>query len=157
VGSNPAGRANPIKSNSYVHLVGSILMNLTRNISVTHNHFMRQLAQTRKGHRTRGGDVFAAVGDPTRRRVLDMLSRGELAANAIAAPFRISRPAVSRHLTVLRKAGLVSVHRRGREQIYQLRAQPLQGLSDWVEHYRAFWNEKMTALGDYLLTQQKES
>ena len=100
--------------------------------------------------------MFAAVGDPTRRRVLDMLRRGELAASVIASPFRISRPAVSRHLTVLRRAGLVSVRRRGREQIYRLQAQPLQELFDWVEHYRAFWNEKMTALGHYLIKQHKE-
>jgi DNA-binding transcriptional ArsR family regulator len=112
--------------------------------------------QTRKAHRTRGADVFAAVGDPTRRQVLDMLSRGDLAANAIASPFRISRPAVSRHLTVLRKAGLVSVRRRGREQVYRLRAQPLQELFDWVDRYRAFWSEKMTALGGYLAAQHKE-
>jgi DNA-binding transcriptional ArsR family regulator len=85
-----------------------------------------------------------------------MLSRGDLAANAIASPFRISRPAVSRHLTVLRKAGLVSVRRRGREQIYRLRPQPLREVSDWVEHYRAFWGERMAALGVYLRSQQKE-
>lgn len=86
-----------------------------------------------------------------------MLSRGDLAATVIASPFRISRPAVSRHLAVLRKAGLVSVHRRGREQIYRLRAEPLQELFDWVEHYREFWNEKMNALGNYLATMKKES
>ena len=101
--------------------------------------------------------MFAAVGDPTRRRVLDMLSRGDLAASAIATPFRISRPAVSRHLMVLRKAGLVSVRRRGREQIYRLSAQPLQEVFDWVENYRGFWNEKMTALADYLAAKKKES
>jgi DNA-binding transcriptional ArsR family regulator len=82
-----------------------------------------------------------------------MLSRGDLAASAIAEPFRISRPAVSRHLMVLRRAGLVSVRRQGREQIYQLRAQPLQQVFDWVEHYRTFWNGKLAALGDYLRTQ----
>jgi DNA-binding transcriptional ArsR family regulator len=86
-----------------------------------------------------------------------MLSRGDLAASAIAAPFRISRPAVSRHLTVLRRAGLVSVRRHGRERIYRLRGQPLQEVYDWVEHYRAFWNEKLAALGDYLGVQQKDS
>jgi DNA-binding transcriptional ArsR family regulator len=87
--------------------------------------------------------------------VLDMLSRGDLPVNAIAAPFRISRPAVSRHLMVLRRAGLVSVRRRGREQIYRLRAQPLEEVSDWVEHYREFWGAKLAALGDYLRTQRK--
>jgi DNA-binding transcriptional ArsR family regulator len=75
----------------------------------------------------------------------------------LPARFRISRPAVSRHLTVLRKAGLVSVRRRGREQIYRLRAQPLHEVFDWVEHYRAFWYEKMAALGDHLVSKQRES
>jgi DNA-binding transcriptional ArsR family regulator len=118
---------------------------------------MGRVKQNLKIRRIRGDDVFAAVGDPTRRRVLDMLCRGDLAASAIASPFRISRPAVSRHLTVLRKAGLVSVHRRGREQIYRLRARPLREVFDWAEHYRAFWNDKMAALGDYLATKQKEA
>jgi DNA-binding transcriptional ArsR family regulator len=86
-----------------------------------------------------------------------MLSREDMAASAIASPFRISRPAVSRHLMVLRKAGLVSVRRRGREQIYRLRAQPLHEVFDWVEHYRVFWNEKMSALGHYLVSTHKES
>jgi DNA-binding transcriptional ArsR family regulator len=86
-----------------------------------------------------------------------MLRRGDLAASAIAAPFRISRPAVSRHLTVLRRAGLVSVRRRGREQIYQLRAEPLREVADWLDHYRAFWNERLGALGDFLRLQRKQT
>jgi DNA-binding transcriptional ArsR family regulator len=130
---------------------------LTRNTNVTHNCFMTQLVRSGRAHRTRGSDVFAAIGDPTRRRVLDMLSRGELAASAIASPFRISRPEVSRHLMVLRKAGLVSVRRSGREKIYQLRALPLQEISDWVEHYREFWNTKLSELGVYLRSQPKGS
>jgi DNA-binding transcriptional ArsR family regulator len=98
----------------------------------------------------RGHDVFAAVGDPTRRAVLDMLRRGQLAAGEIARPFRMSRPAISQHLGVLRRAGLVSVRRQGREQIYSLRPEPLRDVYDWVEHYRAFWPEKLEALGAYL-------
>jgi DNA-binding transcriptional ArsR family regulator len=98
----------------------------------------------------RGHDVFAAVGDPTRRAVLDMLSRGQLSAGEIARPFRISRPAISQHLTVLRSAGLVSVRRQGREQIYSLRPAPLREVYDWVDHYRAFWPAKLEALGAYL-------
>lgn len=85
-----------------------------------------------------------------------MLSRGDLPVGAIAAPFRISRPAISRHLMVLRTAGLVSVRRRGREQIYRLRSRPLQEVADWVEHYRVFWNAKIAALGEYLNQQPKD-
>lgn len=106
--------------------------------------------------RVRGSDVFAAIGDPTRRAVLDMLSRGEMAAGDIAAPFRISRPGISRHLHVLRKAGLVSARRKGREQIYRLRPEPLREAYDWIEHYKGFWNTKMLALGEYLSQQKKE-
>jgi DNA-binding transcriptional ArsR family regulator len=100
--------------------------------------------------------VFAAVGDPTRRAVLDMLRQGDMAAGDIATPFRISRPAISRHLHVLRKAGLVSARKAGREQIYQLRPEPLQEVYDWIEHYKTFWDRKMLALGTYLRKQQKE-
>jgi DNA-binding transcriptional ArsR family regulator len=117
---------------------------------------MGQASQAKRSSRLSGGGVFAAVGDPTRRLVLDMLSRGELGVGAIAAPFRISRPAISRHLTVLRRAGLVAVRRRGREQIYRLQAQPLQEVADWVEHYRVFWSAKLSSLGEYLRTQKKD-
>jgi len=98
----------------------------------------------------RGRDVFAAVGDPTRRAVLDMLRCGQLGAGEIARPFRMSRPAISQHLGVLRRAGLVTVRRRGREQIYSLRPEPLRDVYDWVEHYRTFWPAKLKALGKFL-------
>lgn len=101
-------------------------------------------------HRLRGHDVFAAVGDPTRRAMLDMLSRGELGAGELARPFRMSRPAISQHLRVLKQAGLVSSRRQGREQIYALCPEPLRDVYDWVEHYRAFWSTKLEALGSFL-------
>jgi len=109
----------------------------------------------RKGHRRtptrlRGHDVFAAVGDPTRREMLDLLSRGDLPAGRIAAPFSITRSAVSQHLLVLRKAGLVSGRKRGREQVYRLKAEPLREVYDWAAHYVHFWNDKLAALGQYL-------
>jgi len=100
--------------------------------------------------RMRGHDVFGAVGDPTRRAVLDMLRRGELGAGEIARPFRMSRPAISQHLRVLKDAGLVVARRHGREQRYSLRPSPLRSVDEWLEHYRSFWSEKLSALGDYL-------
>jgi len=100
--------------------------------------------------RLRGTDVFSAIGDPTRRKVLEMLTRRNFAAGEIAMHFRISRPAVSQHLHVLRRAKLVDVRRRGRERIYRLNPEPLQEVYDWVEHYRKFWNSRMSALGEYL-------
>ena len=95
-------------------------------------------------------DVFAAVGDPTRRRVLDLLSRGELPVRRIAAPFAMTRPAISQHLRILRHAGLVQVRRDGRERFYRLRARPLREIYDWVAHYERFWQGKLKALGAYL-------
>ena len=103
-----------------------------------------------KRRRLRGTDVFAAIGDPTRRKVLDMLSRRPLPAGQIAAQFRVSRPAISQHLHVLRRARLVAAQRCGREQIYRLSAEPLQDVHDWLEHYRQFWSAKIGALGEYL-------
>jgi DNA-binding transcriptional ArsR family regulator len=100
--------------------------------------------------RLRGDDVFAAIGDPTRRRVLDLLAAGELPVSEIAAPFAMSRPAISQHLCILRRVGVVTVRKKGRERIYRLRAKPLRQVYDWVGHYERFWNEKLVALGEYL-------
>jgi DNA-binding transcriptional ArsR family regulator len=100
--------------------------------------------------RVRGSDVFAAIGDPTRRQVLDLLARKQMPAGEIADRFRISRPAVSQHLQVLRRARLVKARRCGREQIYSLRPEPLHEVYEWVEHYKQFWDSKLAALGDYL-------
>lgn len=105
---------------------------------------------TTRAFRARGHDVFAAVGDPTRRAVLDMLRGGALSAGEIAHPFRMSRPAISQHLRVLRRSGLVAARRRGREQIYTLRPESLRDVYDWVEHYREFWTQKLDSLGAFL-------
>jgi DNA-binding transcriptional ArsR family regulator len=94
--------------------------------------------------------VFYAVADPTRRRLLDRLARGESHVNALAVPFRMSRPAVSQHLRILRDAGLVAVRRSGRERLYRLEAARLRDVYDWVAHYQRFWKEKLKSLGDFL-------
>jgi DNA-binding transcriptional ArsR family regulator len=101
-------------------------------------------------------DVFAAVGDPTRRRVLDLLRRGELPVRRIAAPFAVTRPAISQHLRILLRARLVEVRRDGRERYYCLRARPLRQIHDWVGHYERFWRGKLAALGDFLDAQDKK-
>ncbi len=84
-------------------------------------------------------DVFVAVVDPTRRALLDRLRAGPAPVNALAADFALSRPAVSKHLRVLRDAGLVRETRVGRERIYRLRPLPLQRVAGWVEGFRALW------------------
>lgn len=101
-------------------------------------------------------DVFAAVGDPTRRRLLDLLSRGELPVRRIAAPFAMTRPAISQHLGILLRARLVEVRRDGRERYYRLHASPLRQIHDWVRHYERFWRGKLTALGDFLDAAEKK-
>jgi DNA-binding transcriptional ArsR family regulator len=84
-------------------------------------------------------DLFRAVADPTRRAILDRLRAGPAAVNALADSFAQSRPAISKHLRVLRRARLVSSTSVGRERFYQLRAAPLQQLAGWLEGYRPFW------------------
>lgn len=101
-------------------------------------------------------DVFHAVADPTRRRLLDRLARGESHVNALAQPFRMSRPAVSQHLRILRDAGLVQVRRRGRERLYRLEARRLREVYDWVTHYERFWKQKLAALSEYLDRQKSQ-
>jgi DNA-binding transcriptional ArsR family regulator len=95
-------------------------------------------------------DVFRAIADPTRRAILDRLRAGPTPVNALAADFRQSRPAVSKHLRVLRQASLVSEERRGRERLYQLEPRPLQQVAGWIEGYRAFWLDSLNQLKRYL-------
>ncbi|HYA98092.1 MAG TPA: metalloregulator ArsR/SmtB family transcription factor [Methylomirabilota bacterium] len=94
--------------------------------------------------------AFQAVADPTRRAVLDLLRRGSLPAGAIARAFPVSRPAISRHLRVLRRARLVEERRSGRHRIYRLNADPLKGVDRWLEAYREFWNSKLGDLKNFL-------
>jgi DNA-binding transcriptional ArsR family regulator len=84
-------------------------------------------------------DVFHAVADPTRRAILDHLRAGPAPVNALASDFKQSRPAISKHLRVLRLARLVTEERVGRERLYQLRPIPLQQVAGWLDGYRAFW------------------
>jgi DNA-binding transcriptional ArsR family regulator len=82
--------------------------------------------------------VYAAIADPTRRAILDALRRGERSAGDIAALFPVSRPAVSKHLRVLRRAGLVGERRVSQSRLYSLNARPLREVELWLEHYRVF-------------------
>jgi DNA-binding transcriptional ArsR family regulator len=91
-------------------------------------------------------DVYQAVADPTRRAILDRLRGGATPATELAAGFRISRPAVSKHLGVLRRARLVRERREGRRRIYQLTPAPLEAVAQWVESYRTFWQLNLLSL-----------
>jgi DNA-binding transcriptional ArsR family regulator len=94
--------------------------------------------------------IFFAISDPTRRQILDLLLRSEHSVNDLVRPFRMSQPAISQHLRILREAGLVQVRRLGRERRYKLRGARLRVVYDWVSHYERFWSEKLHALGAYL-------
>jgi DNA-binding transcriptional ArsR family regulator len=95
-------------------------------------------------------DVFRAVADPTRRAILDRLRAGPANAGALAAEFRSSRPAISKHLRVLREARLVTDVRVGRERVYEMDAVPLQTVAGWLEGYRAFWHSSLEELKRHL-------
>ena len=95
-------------------------------------------------------DVYRAIADPTRRAILDRLRAGPAPVNALAFDFQQTRPAISKHLRVLREASLVSERRSGRERVYQLQPRPLQQIAGWVEGYRAFWLGGLNNLKRYL-------
>jgi DNA-binding transcriptional ArsR family regulator len=95
-------------------------------------------------------DVFRAIADPTRRAILDRLRAGPAPVNALASEFEQSRPAISKHLRVLRDARLVVEERSGRERVYELRAVPLQQVAGWIEGYRSFWQVSLTNLKRFL-------
>ncbi len=94
--------------------------------------------------------VFHAIAEPTRRRLLDELSAGPRAAGALASRFPFSRPAVAKHLRILRQAGLVRVRRRGRNRIYLLKPAPLKTVGRWIDRYEAFWNARLDELTSYV-------
>lgn len=95
-------------------------------------------------------DVFGALANPARRRILELLRDGPRAAGAIACEFELQRPAVSEHLQVLRNAGLVSEEIRGRQRIYRLDPAPLAQVSDWLHPYEVYWKERMRSLNEVL-------
>jgi len=102
-------------------------------------------------HRARAdADVFRAIADPTRRGILDRLRAGPVAVHALAADFDQSRPAVSKHLKVLRQAGLVAEERAGRERIYRIQPAPLRSVLGWIEGYRAMWQLNLGNLKRYV-------
>jgi DNA-binding transcriptional ArsR family regulator len=94
--------------------------------------------------------TFAALADPTRRQILAHLARGQQRVTDLARPHRMSLPAVSKHLRVLEKAGLLRRHRYGRVHQIDLQAKPLRQAAEWVEKYRQFWEGSLDRLADYL-------
>ncbi|MEU4197142.1 metalloregulator ArsR/SmtB family transcription factor [Kribbella sp. NPDC026611] len=96
-------------------------------------------------------DVFRAVADPTRRAVLETLLRfREIPVTELADRLEVTMPMLSRHLAVLRHAGLVRERRAGRQRLYSIQPQPLQDLFDWASLFSEFWSERLKGLHDYL-------
>jgi len=90
--------------------------------------------------------TFSALADPTRRAVLDLLRKGRQPAGQIAQAFPVSRPAISKHLRLLRRAHLVNEHREGRHRFYHLNPEPLRAVDSWLEQYRSFWTASLSNL-----------
>jgi DNA-binding transcriptional ArsR family regulator len=100
--------------------------------------------------------TFAALADPTRRAILARLATGEATVTELAAPFQMSQPAISKHVKVLERAGLVSRGRDAQRRPCRLRARPLRAATDWLENYRRFWEQSYERL-DTLLAELKDA
>src|SRR5512132_1400129 len=94
--------------------------------------------------------TFAALADPTRRAILARLASGQASVTELAAPFAMSLPAVSKHLKVLERAGLIARGRRAQWRPAQLQAEPLHEVADWLADYRRFWEERLDRFDEYL-------
>jgi DNA-binding transcriptional ArsR family regulator len=102
--------------------------------------------------------TFSALADPTRRAILARLSLGEASVNELLAPFSISQPAISKHLKVLERAGLITRGREAQWRPCKLEGSPLKDVADWLEPYRRFWEERLDRLDDHLrMLQSKPS
>ena len=95
-------------------------------------------------------DVFQGIADPTRREILNMISRQSLNVNAVASNFDVSRTAIYKHLKILTECGLVMITQQGRERYCEARLQKLSEVSDWVEQYRKEWSQRLDNLESYL-------
>jgi len=97
--------------------------------------------------------AFNALADPTRRAVLDLLRAGTRPAGEIARAFPVSRPAISKHLRILRRAHLVEERREGRHRLYHLNPEPLKAVDSWLDQYRQFWNANLASLKSFVETE----
>ena len=101
-------------------------------------------------HNTQLDLTFAALADPTRRAILTRLAKGDVSVGELAKPFEISLPAVSKHLRVLQRAGLLTQDPQGRVRRCKLQAAPMREASEWIQHYRRFWTRQLDALAEFV-------
>ena len=104
--------------------------------------------------------AFDVLGDPVRRRILELLADGEVTSGAIAvivqAEFRISQPAVSQHLKVLRESGFATVRPEGTRRLYAVDAAPFREVDDWIDHFRRFWDQRLDSLATELARSKRD-
>lgn len=109
------------------------------------------------GPEDRLNGVFSALADPTRRAILARLGEGEATVNELAEPFPVSLPAISRHLKVLERAGLITRGREGQWRPCRLRAEPMRSAAEWLADYRKFWEGSFDRLEDHLAAMRAEA
>src|SRR6266516_6248071 len=115
---------------------------MARDVTCSFQPMRNQIVSEKPDRR----DVFQALADPTRRAILTLLQRGSQPVGSIARDFPISRPAISRHLRILREAELVTEIKVGRNRLYELNARPLKNVDDWLAHYRHMWQHQLRNL-----------
>ncbi len=102
-------------------------------------------------------DVFQAIADPTRREIISMIAQKPLNVNTVAGNFEVSRTAIYKHVKILTECGLITIKQHGRERYYEAKLRKLNEVSDWIEQYRKFWNDKLDSLEEYLNKLQPEN
>jgi len=102
-------------------------------------------------------DVFQAIADPTRRKIIGMIAHESLNLNAVADHFNISRPAISRHIKILTECGLINIKKQGRERYCEAKLHKLNEVEKWIEQYRSFWTGKLNALEGFLENDNSKS
>ncbi len=95
-------------------------------------------------------DVFQAIADPTRRQIINLIAYKSMNLNAIADNFDVSRPAISQHIKILTECGMVVIRQEGRERFCEARLEALREVSNWVDQYHSYWNEKLNSLDKYI-------
>ena len=95
-------------------------------------------------------DVFQAISDPVRREIILLLSEQNMTVNRVAENFRISRPAISKHVRILEECGLVTINQKGRERFCNVNPEPLNEVYDWLSYFDKFWDKKLISLKNYM-------
>lgn len=102
-------------------------------------------------------DVFQAIADPVRRDIIELLSNESLTVNAVAEKFDVSRPAISKHLKILKECGIIEINKKGRERFCQIKPITLIPAFLWIDQYRTLWEDKLDSFENYLMKIQSKN